>query len=138
MGKDSPMYAVDKDEDICEFNDQYLLRAIPVEGYKLKELVLLLQQQSTPHIARGTMQCRFNFPHSTTSIAEPCPDPEARDKAHHLLSKVSKVYIYTYIYNIYIYIYIHTTTGRLTSKGQSPPYHPPSVCMDGVWRCMCE
>ena len=104
MGKDSPMYAVDKDEDICEFNDQYLLRAIPVEGCKLKELVLLLQQQSTPHIARGTMQCRFNFPHSTTSIAEPCPDPEARDKAHHLLSKVRKVYIYTYIY-IYIYIY---------------------------------
>jgi len=98
MGKDSPIYGVDKDEDICEFIDQYVSCAIPAEGCKLKELVLLLQQHKHSSYCNRNKQYRFNFPHPPTMIAEPCPDPEACDKAHHLLSKVCKVYIYIYMY----------------------------------------
>ena len=83
---------MDKDEDICAYIDQYVSCAIPAEGCKLKELVLLQHEHSS--YCKRNKQRRFNLlhpPSPKTIIAEPCPDPEACDKAHHLLSKVRKV-----------------------------------------------
>ena len=68
--------------------------AIPAEDGKLKELVLLLQQHKHSIYCKRNKQCRFNFPHPPspkTVIAEPCPNAEAYDKAHQLLTKVRKV-----------------------------------------------
>ena len=66
---------------------------IPAEEYKLKELVLLLQQHKHSSYCKRNSQCRFNFPHSPspkTIIAEPSPDSKSLEKAQKLLLEVRK------------------------------------------------
>ena len=65
--------------DVCDFIDQYVSCAIPVEECKLKELVMQLQQHKHFSYCKCNKQCRFNFPHPPspkTVIAKSCTDNE--------------------------------------------------------------
>ena len=60
--KNAPKFDSDSNEDVCNFIDRYVACAIPEDGCKLKELVLLLQQHKHSSYCKRGKTCRFHFP----------------------------------------------------------------------------
>lgn len=92
--KDAPKFGVSEDNKVCAFIDKYISCAIPKEGGKLRELVLLLQQHKHSSYCKKNKRCRFNFPHPPsfkTMVAEPNPDSSVVSSAQSMLDKVRKV-----------------------------------------------
>ena len=73
--KDAPKYGVDSNVSVCQFIDKHISCAISENDSKLKDLVLLLQQQyKHSTYCKRNGRCQFNFPHppsNETLISEP-------------------------------------------------------------------